>query len=404
MSRPVDPNWSVGSWATNTNYAAGSNPWNNNPIKVQHPSPAGGFVPGQGVGAGYVNYELNRIYTTQTATKTHVQALTSFVGQIPALTWVRTVTSVASHNFVMWNLGNQTFYVVGNTENVRSSLDGGLTWTGAGSDVASAMANENCIYADYDASGNVVVATDTRYVAALDASTGTWTKVDVGASSLPTGNRCRVVHDPVSAKWVWVYDALGTSVVKYSSDRSSWTANVTSLGTGLLEMACKRSTGKILYVSHNLSGQFTTQVTSDGGVNFTLTSITTTSAFTPTDARLAYSAESDVWIYTVSNASASQVWISTNDGTSWTQVSALSAAKIYGMACLGELWCALAFIGARDRIIYSTDRGATWRLSGVSVTGTPKGVFECGGGFVAVTSSNLYFSSRTGKPSFGLAT
>lgn len=408
MSRPKNPTWIVEPWAEDSLYQAGPYPWSGTPTKVA-PSwgATTGVAPRMAFSAQSWNYTQNKNASHDQAAKDLLDALVDFVGQAPILNFDRASTAQGAANFTFYDPAKRKLYAVGNVENVRESLDFGLTWSGS-SLVASVGADEDCIHGAADTSGSIVVATSLRYAFERNGSTGTWTKVDVAGAAMTAGI-ARVVYDPIRARWIWgVANATtGNFLFKHSADRTTWTTATTPPATTLsvFDLAVKPSTGKAMMVRRTSDTSFAAHVSTDGGIVWaSAASVTMSTSLATANSRaaLAYNAASDLWIWTMaSNTNQTQVWISSTDGASWTQVSNLSATRIYNVACLGELWAGVTDID--NAIVYSTDRGTTWRHAGVvAPSGTLKGIAECAGGFVVTTTSSLYYGSRAGRPDVGV--
>jgi len=408
MSRPVDPSWTVGSWATNTNYPAGSDPWSGQPIKVTHPGPAGGFVPGQGAGAPYVNYEFNRLYTTQATEKSFLQSLTTFVGQEQALNF--RVSDSGDANFAFFNKKYNSWLLCDDAETVVEARDWGNLYD-LGSIVASAGAGEDCIHGDSDPSGNFVIATKTRYVFQRPYSSGTVTKVDVAGSAV-TLTEAQVAYDSVRGKWLW-WGADGSSYTKNSSNRTSWSSatNPPFAGDGSFtnRMVANPTTGRILFVCRNSSpNRLYIDRTDDAGATWTSTTFITITTWTPDAVWLTYNESTTTWILAASSVSDAlcKVWTSTDDGVTWTEVSSFTTTLITSIASIGELWVALAKGLAppgstRHNVIYSTDRGVTWNIAGLEIASCT-GIYCAAGGFIITTTAgHTFFGHRMGAPSLG---
>lgn len=254
MSRPANPSYSVPVWAPDLNYPAGAQSWSATPTKSPHAGAASvGYTPKTGVPAQCINKNLNDAYTTDQSAKDAQTQWVNYLGQIQALNWPHQSTpGVSAHWGVFYVEATRRWFMTGDVEDVKSSTTGhlGINWD-ATSLVAAVGANEDCRDGDGDASGNVVVATTTNFIFEMTASTGTWSKVDLGVGLTSHGG---VVFDPVRSLWCWAgrNGGGGTHIVKTSPDRTTWTTRTNPSGfvisniSGSIRLAVNKSTGRII--------------------------------------------------------------------------------------------------------------------------------------------------------------
>lgn len=407
--RPADPSYAVEDFAPDANYPAGPDTWNGNPTKVAPPGLASvGFTPGQGNAAQYHNYLHHTRATESAAAKTAISDVLTFVGQAQALNFPVRLTGPggASQNGALFASATGRWYVLCQSENVWSSVDLGVTWSQE-SGVASAGAGENTFNGDADASGNVVIATSTRYVFALDASTATWTRVDVygGAWS----SIAHVAYSPTASAWVWIGETAGVLAVNVSADRATWNPGGvpggTSWSASALDMAANKTSGRVVVAGSFGAGAVRVAYSDNGGLAWTtLASDLATTITSPTVLHLTHNADESAWYLVIGETSGTpscEVWRSTDDGASWTKVATLANWCLRRIAGFGALLVSVATGASRNEVVYSIDAGATWKKIGLWPAGTPCGVFDGGGRPMLLTSAYAYMGVAMGEPNIG---
>lgn len=416
MTRPVDPSWTVGTWATNANHAAGANAWNGQPTKVVPPSVAAGFVPGQGNAAEYHNYLLNQLFATQASEKTYLQNLIDFAGDIPIRNWPYNVTSLDDLRYAFFDPYARVWWAVGEAKNARKSSDQGATWSGSSELSGVGAGSEDLDGGDADGEGNVVIASLTRYGFAVSA--GSSSRVDIhGATATGTGRNGRVVYDPVNELWCAVTAIGGGTevfVATSAAPASTWTARTkpTNMADGAIAMAVDKTAGRIVLANHTRGGNLLyVSYSDDGGITWSsptsLAHLLTSGTPAQPKLSLSYNADTGVWMLVTAElvgTPTSAIYTST-DGASWTAMVRLNATCLKGPAPYGGVWVAGAALdsgGGVNHLAVSRDDGATWHFLGMRLTGTePQGVYAGDGGLIALTESNALASLRAGDP--GLA-
>lgn len=406
--RPADPSYTVEAFAPDANYPAGAETWSSNPCKVAPPGAASvGFTPGQGNAAQYHNYLHNRRYAENANAKSAIAAVLTFVGQAPAMHFPTRTSgpAAATQNGAFYDKATAKWYVLANTANVWSSVDAGASWgqeTGV-----SGLGSEHTQRGDADTSGNVVVTTDTRYVFALNASTSTWTKVDVaGAVITRIGH---VAWTPANGgRWVHSIADLGW---RTSTDRATWTAATTApTGTwtaAVMGVAANKTSGRVVAMGIGTAGFLKVAYTDDGGVNWTTLADLTSTIASPSIASLSHNADEGAWYFTVgetSGAHSCEVWRSTDDGATWTKMATLANYCVRRIAGFGALLVGVASSSSRNDVVYSLDGGATWQKSGIWAGGSLVGVYAGGGRPMILTSAYCYMGFAMGEPSLGSLT
>lgn len=416
MSRPANPSWTVEQWAPDTNYPAGAMPWSGTPTKVAWAgAPSAGISPKMGFPAQAFNYVINKLAAQDTAAKTFCQALLDYVGQIPALNFATRSTGIGALTGAAFDPQYRVWYAVGATQNVRSSIDQGLTWSAA-SDIAAVAGGEDCYGLDVDPSGNVVVAAGIGQIFEKTANTGAWTKRahNLGLSS---PGPVVVAYDPIRARWCVV--ALGTLTAgpcasSTSTNRTSWSASgtpPTMAPAQHLAMTANKTTGRIVLVAHHVANAtIFVRTSDDGGVTWTARASLTT--LTANISRVALVRDPSVagrWLCIVARSTGayqSEVWASTDDGATFARICSLGASALYNCAPFGSMLVGVTYSPAlaQAELVYSLDGGATWYPTGQGATGNVRGVFACDGGVALVTTDAVVVSARAGKPGYAALT
>lgn len=305
------------------------------------------------------------------------------------------------------------WYVVGATENVRASDDWGLSWP-ASSEIASVAADENCHGLDIDGSGNVVVATSAEFVFSKVASTGVWTKVDLGAWIDPPGV-LQVAYDPIHTQWcvAGVNTGAGTFVTLTSANRTSWSASTApSSFTNMtnLDMRCNKTSGRLVLVGQTTSSNtIKVRTSDDGGETWTSRSDITVGAVPDYVALIRDTNVANRWLLITSRTSGSwnsDVWASTDDGVTFTRICQLAFNALFRCAPVGSMLVGVCQNPTLNRFesVFSLDGGATWHPSGFRLAGTMRGAFPGANGAAIVTSSDIFLSHRAGVPSASVLT
>lgn len=413
--RPADPSYTVDAFAPDTNYPAGSESWNSNPTKVAPPGAASvGLTPDQPLPAQYLNYLHYRRYVEGENAKTKLSELYTYLARSPRLNWDRRQIG-ANYNAAAYAEGTRQWITVADNEEVRESGDWGHNWS-ASSVVAAAGAGENCKSIAVDPSGNVVVGTSNGYVFTKNATTGAWAKVaTIAGSSVQI-----VAYDAASGLWVTLCDGGASAVIKTSPDRATWTSRTpptewsdwtTYPAMGNLVIA-SNGAGRHVVVGQGYNalgpvgaGLLRVMTSDDGGATWTDRGTLATTIVSPTVGHLSYNATTGHWLYSVGEVSGTptgEVWRS-SDGVTWTKIKTFANAALRGFAPDGVSWLGLARSGSSElALVASDDDGVSWKFLGVSLAGSnAKGVYAGGGGFLALSDTNVYFNVRAEDPSLG---
>lgn len=350
-------------FATDTNFAAGANPWSSTPVRVEPTSgvAAGGAVPGQRPSAQNFNYQVGTIND-----------------------WVRHLSAVQPLN---WKLEVGAGFCNGAGENVLA-----LHWYEEQQCLLALGEQDEIVFAPnfdpYDAvtstlpladwwwftaatNGAIVVAggrdmsspTGTQLLRSADRG-ATWGAA-IALTATPEGHCHRLAYNPVAGLFValTIEDSGTTTDVWTSPDGLTWThrtdipSTTLDLSTSYPYTKIAVSTGGVMCVGTK-DGNHVAYST-DGGITW----LPSTTTFPDGVLGMAYSSGRNLFM-TFSRTD-NTAWTSP-DGNLWTQRGAGVAGCGKGLATDGGyLWVATApagsaFSGTLGGIIYSTDDGVTW--------------------------------------------
>ena len=264
-----------------------------------------------------------------------------------------------------WNIG------AGN-DSIAFSTDYGFTWNA--SSLAGATTTAQLVDLDIDDSGAVVVLGSQYSVHYSGGTSGTWTRQTVFASA--PGGTPYIVYDPIHFRWCAAGYDTGQRVHTSTAPNVSWSAATSPLtGTQRPIMAINKTSGRIILLNTSGGTTIKSATSDDGGQTWTaradlvpgISSLSSSSGHIA----LAHSAADGCWLMFVQNGgSTSEVYKSTDDGVTWTGVRTivllnelfLRGPFMKDFAVLGSLW--VAYANGKNGVIYSRDKGVTWRASG----------------------------------------
>lgn len=379
--RPKNPDWIVEPFAPDVNYAAGALPWQGTATKVAWAgAPSVGFTPKMGVPSQAMNYLFNAYSTYDQKAKDYCTSLVNFVGQIQATNFLPAPTiSGMVANSMFWNAASRKWHICGNSALVYTSDDRGATWsTETGIASVAGSPGETCRTGDADASGNLVIATGTRYIFNLTGST--WTKVDVvGTNVSPLQSFS--LYDPVNSLWCFIFESFGPQPYT-SANRTSWTSRISTLsGTTLTISAAINKTAGIIATAIVVGTTISVETSSNGGVTWTARGTYTTTISSANSSSLSYNSTTDTWLFVVGKNTATrscEVWKSTDNCVTFTKVCTLAANYVYGPCGSGNMWVALSDSSTSKDVVVSLDAGATWQRAGLSLSGLSVGAYYGG--------------------------
>lgn len=396
--RPAAPSYVTRTWATDTNYAAGAQPWSSQPIKVEPPSPAGGFVPGQGAGAPYFNKLLNDAFTQDAAAKTYQTTLLEYVGQMQGLNWPqRTAVTLAGKKSALYNRALRWWFIFAEDHGRAFSSDQGHEWTSS-----SADPSDTYISGDQDSIGRMVIGKASRYAHHFDLST--WNDRDIYGAAFT--NAARVVYDPIHTKWFWLaVDSAGVPKYSQSTDGVTWDSLLSANGAGgtflnnadpRFGLAVNKTTGRVVFGAINSANGNIQFAYRDAG-GFIYPASLACTIVSPTIVEMSFNEDEGAFYFVVGETSGTntcEVWRSV-DGATWTKQVTITGWALREIAALGAILVAVA---AGGDVMYSIDQGASWRIAGIAVSGTPVGVYVGAGRPMIVTSSHIYMGLAAGLP------
>lgn len=181
-----------------------------------------------------------------------------------------------------------------------------------------------------------------------------WWQASSEPPNVTGGGRAAIAADASSVVW----SPAGTGVYYSTNNGSSWTAS-TGIPAGAT-IAADKVNPKVYYGES--AGTF--YVSTNGGASFTAT-VTNLPATGTVSIKALPGVAGDVWVTGGSSTGTSGIWHSTNQGTSFTQLSSVSAALNlgFGKSATSGGYLALysiATVGGVQGIFRSDDEGATW--------------------------------------------
>lgn len=290
---------------------------------------------------------------------TPVEVLAGFLRSAAALNWKPVVQISDAISCAAWDNFRRRWTVAGNA--IFTTANEGYNVDAAGLALGGARAQN--IAVDHT-TGNVVVATNGRNVARLNASA--WALVDVRGAAAT--ERAVVARSSTSFFWF----GQDGQIRKSSTGASGTWALVQTLAGGThttRSIAVNRTTGTVIASVFDPSTGLTKFARSiDDGVSWTA-GTTPILVFPLPESRVssrlsvATKASGQVWMLSTASDSRSDVHISTNDGLTWTRVFASTTTRVCGQAFAPHgndgVW--VAADAGSQQMIYSADDGATWR-------------------------------------------
>jgi hypothetical protein len=356
------------SWATLTDYPAGSSPWSGGPTKVQNS--AGYWTPGTGASALEMNFELNQAFANINAV--HVAGGDSTIAQnwqpqfvaesgaytLNAMAWNATLNLWVCAN--TYNSSSFNFFSTLTGTDATTTVNLGTGFTPTGTVAGIACDNSGTSYMTRISGGLGYVETITT--AAVQTSMGAFNAATSFPIACPTGQSFAMA--------ILVSGSAAGSVIYYLTN-SSHTAEVTGLSLSNAVVAANATTCAAVYIG--VSGVCSvTMVT--GGTTTTL-SISSTIG---TDIPIALA-----WGTTTTNPGGQFLLVTqpsgggnvrnyyvSSTGNTYTyaySTSSAQAAVKYLCGC-GSLWMGLVAASTPDTgvIVWSPD-GQSWYPSQVYI-------------------------------------
>lgn len=352
-------------WATDTNYAAGADPWSGTATKVEPTSQTKtkGYVPEQPASAQQTNWALATLADTVNA-----------LGAIPALNIGPPVTAALAQ-LTKYNRYTREWIGIssnGNDKLVRTKNV--FSWP-----TFTEITPTNGIPTyDFDtdpATGNILVVGDT-----LDKqwfyteSTNIWSLISGTIGNDPV--RPALVWEPSAARWVYgsLRSGAANNDFAWSADGVTFTAVTKPAGwvAGTdVDVTLGSGDGKVVARAVNGSNLYTS-VSTDGGSTWSAT-VTTALGFTQYFGGPGIRKSSPVWtgvkwIISTSDIDSTprtKLWTSV-DGATWSVLADLTDVGITKVAFLTPA-LGLGVDGSTGELVYTTDGGTTWAWAGTDV-------------------------------------
>ena len=325
---------------------------------------------------------------------------------------------------------------------LRKSLDGGVTWLGAGSTGLPGgwtnnlkMDNAGSIYVSaadgvYKLNGTqwfkmpplpnmshgqvkvrgstVYATTSNKGVFKFDATNNTWQAINAGLPTNLVGRNPKFVGDSVNANNTYL--GLNGDGVYYTSNAGvTWTARNNGLTGNALFVNSLDAYGALVYIATD-AGVFKS---TDGGANWSLVFAPKNAANqTVPSGHIAADPVTNSTVYIgVFNTDAlgnslpsNGVYKSTDAGASWTQLVGMAGKKVADVRFVGTSNADLTLIasawdeGAAGGLFSSNDGGATWtrESTGLTTNLINSAIAKSTGGYVATRGEGLFKFDNAG--------
>lgn len=426
MTRPLAPKWFVAPFAPDANYPPGATFSYEGTATKASLSDAGtiGFTPGA-VTAQKVNFYFNHLADRKIKERDLLTDIVAWVDRAPALSFIRLANDpstvgatweIFSNGRDLWTCGFTNLH-----SNVAVSHDRGLTWTridqtsggiGVFNGAVDPLTNNVCIACIDSGGGDLVVI---NYL-----GNNTPVLKTLFSSGVEPQGPAQVVWDPINGKFVYLcVDSVSKCFT--SPTGAAWTdaavphawGNVTGF-----QMGINPSSGRIVAVRGNAIPNHTCSIatTDDAGQTWVIRdSVIDTVVGSSSVHQLSYLADTNTWLLVVGGTTVktSELWKSTDDGTTWSKVRSFSSCLLAQVAAVDSLWVAGARFLTTTEVVYSADAGVTWYRSGIVIGAAdiqPR-IISVGGGFCIVADNHdggsdvsanghgaVYISERAGLP------
>jgi hypothetical protein len=282
----------------------------------------------------------------------------------------------------IWSKQEQTWYAVGDdpgTDQFERSQDYGRTWVDLSAALGGAALNVTDIAID-DAGNLMIVSLGSRRV--LNGTLTTYGSLSGGAAWTNTNNvltaglsSLRIVFDATSGNWVvvgrngssgFVADAFASPVPATPGTLpAAWTSYTGTTQNAELASAVVPAGGLVVACFINDAGGGNTvhvARSTNGGTVWAAASFTTTMTSPTIISRPTYNSLRDEWYILVSKAGEAECWRSTNGAATWTKVGEFTTTD--NKAACGLAWSDDRLVATtRDgKILYSWDRGETFKF------------------------------------------
>ena len=291
-----------------------------------------------------------------------------------------------------YSVKDQAWFAVGNGGNdfLEVSYDYGRTWTNLAGSLGGALA---CLDVTAATTGDVAVMTAARTIYRGQRTaygTYTWTTNANMLVAAPAGGGCD--YEATAAKFIAVYRTGAVGHADYTASPSTaWTGGTvaaawsTYVGAKDPEVTAIPGLAIAAYVDASVP-RLNIMNSPDGGANWnnvqkTLVMSAADCSANSTMSKPAYNAYRNEWYITVSTTTGTrrtEVYRSTDAGATWTLVVTVSADFVaQDLVAINDL---IVMTNDDNRIAYSTDRCATWKLATRLVGSASRAFIRAGGG------------------------
>lgn len=385
--------------------------------------------PGNGRQAGSVNVPMQGLADRAAFLKAQTDLLNAATGWLRALNWP-VVVNVGGAGTITNTLGaawddstNQLFVIAFKASQpaIWSIPHQGGVSAELLNDSAVAVASEvpcSITTGGIPGSPKILVSTNTRYL--FLGGPFSWVKIDAFGAAVSAASVSGVANDTVRGRYVLMTGTGAATVVRFSSDASTWSSGVAPSGWGnyaAYRLVARKDTGRILAVGSS-GGTVQVAITDTNGLSWTTRSpITTSMTATNLGLGLSFDPYGNRWFLTITNANKSEVWSSSDDGATWSLRASFASCSLGTIASDGVALVATCasttYYQRGNGIVMSLDGGATWRFVGPNTGSSPPNVGSsptpavgtclfAAGGFIAVpaalSNSVALFGLRTGQP------
>lgn len=411
MARPKAP-----TFATETNYPAGPNPWNGQPLRLAPPSDY--FTPNTGAAPEEINYELGTICDYLG----NANAWNSVAPGQAGLDW-RPFSPVSTTPYTAfmagwWDPSNFQWLIAAGNSSGTGTCDVFMSKGLGDADYGTAVSNG----AGITVGGRItdVFYDGTQFWAALIKSSdsslclyycspgGAWTLADNFLAGTATITDAK--FDQRGSTWYVVVSsstALIGTVYYVFGGGTTWTGPSLAVnGTGAGTCVANNGTTSVAFAVATSPANYGTAGTLDGGTAWTQHSASFMNHTNEEPIGVVWSSADNLFILvTVYGTTPSAMATYTSpDGLTWTLVSTLTSSftpdclAVTGYGCLAAT---THDFGGGNCVMYSVDAGATWHRSGcflthTSVTLQPCRVYASPVGFWAMNCGTSRFSRLYG--------
>lgn len=374
--RPLNVTYAGPTWATATNFPAGSDPWNGQPLRVL--PPIAYATPGEPMPAEYFNSLLGRACDQISSLQSQVNALLNYVGQLPALNWSKGISVVMAPTAACFDKGSNAWIVAagtsdGTTNNakINRSYDGGDLFQPVGTGYGAVTNHFHTQVIAADGAGNYLTSTN------VNTSLLTFNYYDGSTWHLATATESTFLglSDAhfFNNQFVMFGPPNGTQIgLQFATPTSAPTSIVVdgACPAGLANVAKSRtfysaSLNQLLWLPLDTTG-------TGWGHSIVIANIGSAFAYGTFPLVVgddlvgcSYDEAAALWVACIINASNVARFLTSPDGLTWTTLAttiSLGTGGGGGFTTLDDLWICVGGGSTPGAVLtfYSTDRGITW--------------------------------------------